>query len=276
VAFAVILKPQGIFLIPILGFAWLRQLIWNREKSVGRKIGSFFGILGAFAGTLSLIALPFGIHRGAGFFKWIVELYVGTANGYKGATVNAYNFWYLLGENWTNDSAEWLLGMTFFQWGLLFIIVICLLVGGLYLFGKMERGTPCLLAAALVLAVTMFAPRMHERYFFPAVASVWAFEALSKTKLTKKDWFYRYTWSAMLINGICFAIKKWILHTGAGALSGFAADMTPDVACNYLIMAIPLGLAIAVTAVFLSRHVQVAIEVDDATREEQNENQNAC
>mgnify|MGYP003292740686 CR=1 FL=1 len=170
VAFAVILKPQGIFLIPILGFAWLRRLIWNREMSMGRKIGSLFGVLGSFAGTISLIALPFGIHRGTGFFRWIVELYIGTANGYKGATVNAYNFYYLLGENWTNDGTKWLFGLTFFQWGLLFIILICLLVGGLYLFGKMEAGTPFLLASTLVLAVTMFGPRMHERYFFPAIA----------------------------------------------------------------------------------------------------------
>lgn len=188
VAFAVILKPQGIFLIPILGFAWIRRLIRNREMSVGKKIGSFFGIVGSFAGTLSLIALPFGIHRGAGFFNWIVELYVGTANGYKGATVNAYNFWYLLGENWTNDSEKWFLGMTFFQWGLLFIIVICLLVGGLYLFGKMEQGTPFLLASALVLAVTMFAPRMHERYFFPAVAFLLLAVVLTNNKILL--WIY--------------------------------------------------------------------------------------
>ncbi len=170
VAFAVILKPQGIFLIPILGFAWLRRLIRNREMSVGKKIGSFFGILGTFAGTLSLVALPFGIHRGTGFFKWIVELYIGTANGYKGATVNSYNFYYLFGANWTNDSTKWLFGMTYFQWGFLFIVLVCLLIGGLYLFGKMEDGTPFLLASALVLGVTMFGPRMHERYFFPAIA----------------------------------------------------------------------------------------------------------
>lgn len=188
VAFAVILKPQGIFLIPILGFAWLRRLIWNREMHVGKKIGSLFGILGAFAGSLSLIALPFGIHRGTGFFKWIVELYVGTANGYKGATVNSYNFWYLLGENWTNDSGKWLFGLTFFQWGLIFIVIICLLAGGLYLFGKMEAGTPYLLAGMLVLAVTMFAPRMHERYFFPAVPFLLLAVILTNNKLLL--WLY--------------------------------------------------------------------------------------
>lgn len=168
-AFAVILKPQGIFLIPILGFAWLHRLIRDREMSVARKFGSMFGCVGAFVGTITVVALPFGILQKPNFFSWLVNLYVGTANGYKGATVNSYNFYYLLGENWTNDSEPWLLGWSFFQWGMLFIVVICLLAGALYLFGKMDQGSPFLIASMLVYAVTMFGPRMHERYFFPCI-----------------------------------------------------------------------------------------------------------
>lgn len=109
--------------------------------------------------------------------------------------------------------------------------------------------------------------------FFPAVASLWIFETLRKEKLTKKDWFYRFTWNTMLINGICFAVKKWILHTAAVALSSFSADMTPDIACNYLIMAIPLSVGIAIVQVFLSRHARVEIESTQTSEEAQNERQ---
>ncbi len=167
---AIILKPQGIFLIPILGFAWLQNFIRDRETGKLRQIGQMFACIGACAGTIVAVALPFGIRQKPHFFSWIVNLYIGTANGYKGATVNAYNFYYLLGENWTGDDTPWLFGLTFFQWGMLLIVVICLLIGALYLFGKMKPGTPFLLAATLVYAVTMFGPRMHERYFFPCLA----------------------------------------------------------------------------------------------------------
>lgn len=181
-AFAVILKPQGIFLVPILGFAWLWQLIRGKETFKTRRtfrykenfelyqIGTAFACIGAFVGTVAAIALPFGIRQKPNFLAWLVNLYIGTANGYKGATVNSYNFYYLLGENWTNDSTQWLWGLTFFQWGMLMIIVVCLLAGALYLLGKMDPGKPFLIAAMTVYAVTMFGPRMHERYFFPCVA----------------------------------------------------------------------------------------------------------
>ncbi len=168
-AFAVILKPQGIFLVPILGFAWLRQLIFDKGKSPLRHLACMFGCLGAFLGAVVAVALPFGIFQKPNFFSWLIRLYIGTANGYKGATVNSYNFYYLLGENWTDDSAPWLFGLTFFQWGMIFIVLVCLLAGTLYLLGKMEDGSPLLIASMLVYAVTMFGPRMHERYFFPCI-----------------------------------------------------------------------------------------------------------
>lgn len=167
--FAVLLKPQGIFLVPILGFAWLRRFIRDKESPKLRQIGSMFGCIGAFLGTSVLIALPFGIRQKPNFFSWLINLYIGTANGYKGATVNSYNFYYLLGENWTDDGTVWMMGLTFFQWGMLFIVAVCLLAGVLYLTGRIDAGSPFLIASMTVYGVTMFGPRMHERYFFPCL-----------------------------------------------------------------------------------------------------------
>ena len=97
-------------------------------------------------------------------------------------------------------------------------------------------------------------------YFFPAVASVWFFERISKTTLTGRNWFCRFAWNTVLINGCCFAVKKWVLHTADAVLSGFYQDMTPAIALNYLIMAVPLAVGLAIVQVFLSRHVRVQAE----------------
>lgn len=93
--------------------------------------------------------------------------------------------------------------------------------------------------------------------FFPAVLSVWIYEALCKVSLSRKQWLYRFALDTLLINWLCFAVKKWILGTAAAVISSFAADMTPAVACNYLIMAIPLAVAIGVLQVITKKVVRV-------------------
>ena len=60
-AFAVTLKPQGIFFVPILGFALLRQLIWDREQPLAKRLLRFVYSLAAFFATALVIILPFGI-----------------------------------------------------------------------------------------------------------------------------------------------------------------------------------------------------------------------
>lgn len=109
--------------------------------------------------------------------------------------------------------------------------------------------------------------------FFPAVLSVWIFESVSKSTLGRRSWLYRFTWNTMLINGICFAVKKWILHTADAVIFSFSADMTPSVACNYLIMAIPLSVVIAIVQVFLSKHLRVELESSQAPAEVHDESQ---
>ena len=110
-------------------------------------------------------------------------------------------------------------------------------------------------------------------YFFPAVASVWFFERLSKTTLTGRNWFCRFAWNTVLINGICFAVKKWVLNTADVILSSLYQDMTPAIAINYLVMAVPLAVGIAIVQVFLSRHVRVQAENAHPITEVSDENQ---
>lgn len=104
--------------------------------------------------------------------------------------------------------------------------------------------------------------------FLPAVLAVWIWETVSKTQLSKKKWLYLLSLNIMLVNLACFAIKKWILHTAANVLSGLAADMTPSVALNYLIMAIPVAIGLALVENFVFRHIRLRVEEDREVEDE--------
>ena len=154
--------------MPILGYALLRQLIYKKEISLAKRLLRFVYSIAAFLVTAILIVLPFGIKMEGNLFSWIFGLYVNTAGGYTYATVNSFNFPYLLGLNWVNDSKV-VMGLSYFAWGMIAVVLICLLTGFLYLIGKKNKLNIYLLAGMCIYAVTQFAPRMHERYFYPAV-----------------------------------------------------------------------------------------------------------
>ena len=182
VAFAITLKPQGIFFVPILGYALLRQLIYEKETPIAKRLLRFAYSIVAFFITAVLVVLPFGIKMEGNLFSWIFGVYTNTAGGYSYATVNSFNFPYLLGLNWVDDSTK-VLGLSYFAWGMISIVVICLLTGALYLFGKKHKVNVYLLAGTCIYAVTQFAPRMHERYFYPAIILILIAVIYSNNKL---------------------------------------------------------------------------------------------
>ena len=181
-AFAITLKPQGIFFVPILGYALLNQLIKEKDIPLTKRLLRFAYSIVAFFATAMIIILPFGIKMEGNIFSWILNVYVNTAGGYSYATVNSFNFPYLLGLNWVKDSTE-VFGLSYFALGMLLIVVICLLTGALYLFGKKHKVNVYLLSAMCIYAVTQFAPRMHERYFYPAIILLLVAVIYSNNKL---------------------------------------------------------------------------------------------
>ncbi len=186
---AIILKPQGIFMVPIIGFALLRRLFKKKDSPKTETVLLILKCILVCAGTVILVALPFGIKMKPSFFEWLFNLYVGTANGYKGATVNSYNFYYVIRQNWTQDSTIFKFGLSYFAFGMIMIILTCLGVWAMYQFTKRDdKSVPFLLAATLVYMVTMFGPRMHERYFFPAAVLLLAAVIYSRNKILL--WLY--------------------------------------------------------------------------------------
>ncbi len=168
-ATAVMMKPQGIIFLPVLGFELIRQK-------------SFRKILGAMVCALStalVITLPFSLNNGV---LWIFRLFANTLSEYPYASVNAFNLFGLLGANYRSDAATLFL-FSYHAWGLIFIVMITALAWFIYVKGNSRAFAP---AAALLLiaGVFIFGARMHERYLFPAVAlAILAFIYLGDRRL---------------------------------------------------------------------------------------------
>ncbi|MBP5312579.1 MAG: hypothetical protein J6112_07095 [Clostridia bacterium] len=192
------LKPQMIIFLPVLGVVFFADFV---IKCVRGKTSTAFIYLGKLVGGLFaglfVPCIPFlgmgtaelGLFGKPVKLPWIFSLFMGTVDHYSYATVNNYNFWFLLGKNWVKDS-ETAGSMTLHSWGMLAIVAISLTVVIIYLakafrqipsIKKQRRrssdelrklfhpGLVFLAGAAMFAMVSCFGPRMHERYFFPAV-----------------------------------------------------------------------------------------------------------
>lgn len=96
--------------------------------------------------------------------------------------------------------------------------------------------------------------------FLPAVLCVWLFEHLRKISLCRKQWLYRYCADIIFINSVCFAIKRFLLETGAAPFCSLYADTTPSAALNYLIMSIPTAVIFAYLQIILEKHAAITVE----------------
>ncbi len=164
-----LMKPQGIIFLPVLFFELARV---RDFKNILKAI--VFSLL-----TAAVILFPFSLNQGA---LWIFKLFSGTVAEYPYASVNAFNFFSLIGKNYASDSAT-MLGFSYHSWGLFFIVVITAISWLMYHKAKNNKFAA---AAALVLiaGVFTFSTSMHERYLFPAVAlSVIAFIYLRDKRL---------------------------------------------------------------------------------------------
>ncbi|WDM21916.1 glycosyltransferase 87 family protein [Paenibacillus polymyxa] len=152
---AVLMKPQGIIYGPVLFFELLRQ----------RKIQPWLLSIGGAVVTTILVILPFSWGQEP---LWLLDLYKGTVGEYPYASVNAYNFFALIGGNYTQDTTTLFL-FSYHTWGMICIVLVTLFTWWMFIRSRKPQFAA---AAALVLiaGVFTFASSMHERYLFPAAA----------------------------------------------------------------------------------------------------------
>ena len=164
---ALAVKPQALLAGPVLALCALLPLLQEGAagltKAVKRGVG---GAVCALAPVLAA-ALPFGLTLAE-----LLEKYLGTAQSYPYASINAFNLMELLGGNWVNQAETLpLLPITWQQFGTLCLAALtaalCVLAVRA---AKAGRFDPLLLAAFYTVGVFAFGHRMHERYLLLGLA----------------------------------------------------------------------------------------------------------
>lgn len=156
----ILTKPQmviftPVLLIGILDYVFMKNFTWKK----------FFchlcSGLCVIAGMI-LLSLPFGLDK-------VLSQYVSTLDSYTFATMNAFNFWGMVGMNGIDQSTGFLF-LPARAWGSLAIILIVVFT---FIIAKYCQNTPYkyyMLGAFGILTMFTFSVRMHERYISPGIA----------------------------------------------------------------------------------------------------------
>ena len=156
-AVAVLIKPQGLMVVPVLGWWLLLEAdyaTWLRSAVVS-------------LGTFIIGIAPFQIGHP---WNWIIELYTSTAAYYHETSVNAFNFIALIGGLRQMDSGT-IAGISFFTLGMSLLVPLYAFVG--YVLWRVRNARSLFYASFIALfGFFLFAPRMHERYLYPSLIFV--------------------------------------------------------------------------------------------------------
>jgi Gpi18-like mannosyltransferase len=153
-ALAVLIKPQAISLLPVLLIWTLRRGNWEGWVRAGS----------AFIAVTVLVAGPFQVDHP---WSWLPNLYLSTAAYYHETSVNAFNFMALLGGLRVPDTGT-IFGCSYFAVGISLLITLYGLT--LWLLAWRPSWHNLFYASFIVVfGFFVFAPRMHERYAYPAV-----------------------------------------------------------------------------------------------------------
>ncbi|MGI6254193.1 MAG: glycosyltransferase family 39 protein [Acutalibacter sp.] len=148
---AIACKPQMLVFAPLYFFFTVRRKKWGKL---------LLGVVLALA-TVLLIALPYTINFN---FLWLLERYQATLAYYNYYSVNAYNFWSLIGWNWKTLPGG-LLGSLLNLLGPVIATILC----GVWVFRSKDRNVLFFCPALLMAVMYAFSVKMHERYLFPAL-----------------------------------------------------------------------------------------------------------
>jgi Gpi18-like mannosyltransferase len=153
-AIAVLVKPQGMMMLPVLG-------VWTMlEADFATWIRSGLSMI-----AVAVIGIaPFQVGHE---WNWIIKLYTSTAGYYHETSVNAFNLMALIGGLRRSDS-DTFGGVSIFALGMSLLVPLYGFVAWILWRGR----TPARLLFASFIAIFgffMVAPRMHERYLYPAI-----------------------------------------------------------------------------------------------------------
>ncbi|MCH5252628.1 MAG: glycosyltransferase family 39 protein [Lachnospiraceae bacterium] len=171
-AAGILVKPQTMIFTPILIWTIIEQVFlkdFNTKKLIRDLIGGLSAI-----GAMFLFITPFGVGK-------VISQYIDTMGSYEYCTVNAYNFWALLGKNWAPQTDKFLF-LECRQWGTLAILAAVALSGFIFFRLKEDKSKYFLSMSVIVSTMFLFSVRMHERYLFPITVLMFAAFLVKPTK----------------------------------------------------------------------------------------------
>lgn len=166
-AVCIFIKPQSLIFTPLLLFS-AAEYVFLPKFDKNRLIKVILGGFGALA-VMVIMALPFGILS-------VIKQYISTIESYPYLTINAFNLWGALGQNWTE------LTPYFSYLGNGFIIIITLISAFIFFRNKGNKRY-FLTGAFLMFATFMLSVKMHDRYAYPVIAMLLFAYIMSEEKI---------------------------------------------------------------------------------------------
>ena len=151
---AILTKPQSVVLLPVLAYLILKNGGWKRALSSSV----------VFIALIFIVIAPFHWNNPITF---LIDRYKEGYTLYPFNSLNAYNFWALLGF-FKDDTAPHL-GLSYQTWGTIAFLIFAAFV--MWQFHRKPGGrAPVFAVFLLMFGFFMLMTRMHERYLFPAFA----------------------------------------------------------------------------------------------------------
>ena len=150
-ALAILTKPQGIALAPLLIYLIFRK---NGIKNLLISVA-------VFATTVFAVILPFEWSNPVTFLS---NIYFGAYSGYQYTSINAFNLWGMFGL-WQPDGNLFILGWALF--GAFTVFTLYILHKRFNISGEWLA---VFCAFMFFFAFFMLPTRIHERYLFPAIS----------------------------------------------------------------------------------------------------------
>ncbi|MEM3087311.1 MAG: glycosyltransferase family 39 protein [Halobacteria archaeon] len=214
-ALAVLTKPQGVLVMPVIAYLLLREGGLRRAVTSG---------LAAAAAVLAVIAPFQGASNPVAF---IAERYFSGYDVYKETSLNAYNLWALAGMRESDQTVA--MGLPLQAWGwLAFLAIAGLLVWKMHTrYAEAADRDLLLLQVAFltVFAFFMVATRIHERYLFPVfalLALMWPRGRLLYAALTGSHLF-NLAYALHVLNSGPSVIRDWTIPVVVGFNLGLFA-----------------------------------------------------
>ncbi len=177
-AIGILMKPQVLVFSPLILYG-IYEHVFARNFSWNKFFRNLFCGLAAIAGMI-LLCVPFGLEK-------VINQYGSTLGSYPYISVNAYNFWALLGLNWSSQEKSFLF-FTYKDLGTIVIVLLTVLSLFLFLYKKKSKERYYITGSFLIITMFLFSVRMHERYLFPGILLLLMTYIISR----KKSYLYCY------------------------------------------------------------------------------------